>query len=78
MSEYWDTELILLTKEEMRLLPTWTKVISISGTESTIMKLDIEDLDTRFGQTNWGVYPWDYERVGEIVMRRNWMLPKVV
>ena len=51
-----DSDLMLLTPEELTNLPAGTEITSISGEKMTIFGPGtVPDLDTRYGVTAWGL-----------------------
>ncbi len=70
MSATWDDDLVLLTKDELRVLQDTDLIVtSILGDKTKISELDIDELDLRYGVTAFGLPPETWEQVGKIVIK---------
>ncbi len=69
MSAIWDDDLVLLTKDELRVLHSELIVTSILGEQMRISELVIDELDLRYGVSAWGLPPETWEQVGKIVVK---------
>ena len=63
-------DLVLLSKTELKELPTWTTMTNIMGEKKPLAEIDIDTEDTRFDVTAWGLPIVEFDQVGDVTVKK--------